>query len=190
MATLDTDLMSSWVERAPQRAADYELRYVPSPIADEILEPFCDLADVMNTAPREDYEEDDEVLTPKIWREIETSVLRSRCQLHNLIAVHLPTGAFAGYTQIKTQDLQPDLAWQWATAVHPAHRNKGLGRWLKAELILKVSTEYPDVARVDTFNAGSNEPMLAINQAMGFEVVQRSHVWQGVLTAARSRLVA
>jgi GNAT superfamily N-acetyltransferase len=104
--------------------------------------------------------------------------------------VHKPSGEFAGYTQIKTQDLQPDLAWQWETGVDPAHRNKGLGRWLKAAMIERIISEYPAVERVDTFNAGSNEPMLNINIAMGFEPIHLSHAWQGDLATARERLRA
>ena len=190
IANLDRDLMRSWIDRAPERASDYELMYLTLPLPDELVEKFCDLALIMNTAPREDYEADDEVLTPEAWREIESTVLDSKSQLHNFTAVHKPSGEFAGYTQIKTQDLQPDLAWQWETGVDPAHRNKGLGRWLKAAMIERIISEYPAVERVDTFNAGSNEPMLNINIAMGFEPIHLSHAWQGDLATARERLRA
>lgn len=190
VTNLDLALMQSWIDRARERADDYELRYFLSPIPEELLQTFCDLAFIMNSAPREDYEEDDEVLTPEAFREHEASVIQSQCQLHTVIAVHESSGEFAGYTQIKTQDLQPDLAWQWDTGVHPEHRNRGLGRWLKADMIKRIAEQHPDVDRVDTFNAGSNEPMLNINIAMGFEPVHFSHGWQGDLATARERLGA
>lgn len=187
---LDPDLMQSWVDRAADRAGDYELHYYELPLPDDIVEDFCDLAFIMNTAPREDYDAEDGVLTPQTWRGIEQSVIDSKCQLHTLIAAHRPSDGFAGYTQIKTQDFQPDLAWQWNTGVHPAHRNKGLGRWLKAAMIRQIVDEYPAVARVDTYNAGSNEPMLNINVAMGFRPVHVSQTWQGDLATVRERLRA
>ena len=65
IADLDMDLMRSWIERAPERASDYELVYYMSPFPEELVQPFCDLQDVMNTAPREDFEAEDEVLTPE-----------------------------------------------------------------------------------------------------------------------------
>ena len=114
----------------------------------------------------------------------------SKCQLHTLIAVHRPSGAYAGYTQLRTQDLQPDLAWQWDTGVHPDHRNLGLGRWLKAEMIERTVRDFPAVERVDTFNAGSNRPMLAINIEMGYEAVHEQSIWQGDLATVRERLGA
>lgn len=187
---LDHDLMQSWIDRASERAADYELRYYLSPIPEEIIEDMCKLTEVMNTAPREDYEADDEVMTPETWREHERSVEVKESKLHNLVAVHKPTGQFAGYTQINTQNLQPDLAWQWDTGVDPNHRNKGLGRWMKAALIERITTEYPEMIRIDTGNAASNAPMLNINVAMGFKPVHQSSVWQGDLLTARERLGA
>lgn len=187
---LDMDLMNLWIYRAQERASDYELHYYRSPMPAHLVDDFCDLAYIMNTAPREDFEIEDEVLTPQMWHDIEKSVSESRCQLHNLIAVHKPSRSFAGYTQIKTQDLQPDLAWQWDTGVHPDHRNRGLGRWLKAELIRRIVEDYPRVTRIDTFNAGSNEPMLNINVEMGFKPVHISNTWQGDLATVRERFRA
>jgi GNAT superfamily N-acetyltransferase len=190
IADLDMDLMESWISRAAERAGDYELRYVALPLPDEIVEPYCELWGVMNTAPREDYQTEDEVLTPEVWRDYERSLLNQKRQLHNLIAVHSPTGEFAGFTQINTQDLQPDLAWQWNTGVHPEHRNKGLGRWLKAEMIRRIVDEYPNVTRIDTWNAGSNEPMLNINVEMGYKPIFLSTIWQGELATVRERFGA
>ena len=115
IADLDHDLMNAWTEGASERASEYELRYYLSPIPEEIIDDMCRMAEVMNTAPREDFEAEDEVATPELWREYEESVAVKRTQLHNLVAVHKPTGQFAGYTQINTQELQPDLAWQWDT---------------------------------------------------------------------------
>ena len=190
VAELDMGLMDAWIERSRERASDYELVYCQSPLPEAAVQSFCDLALVMNSAPREDFEEEDEVLTPAAWRELESHVIDSKCQLHNLIAVHKPTGDFVGYTQIKTQDLQPDLAWNWDTAVDSRHRNKGLGRWLKAMLIQRVVGAYPDLERVDTFNAGSNEPMLEINLEMGFEPIHVANAWQGELATVRERFRA
>lgn len=190
IADLDMDLMRLWTKRAQERAEDYELRYYPMPVPDSILDDFCEMYSIMNTAPMEDYEHEDETLTPELWRQAEESVLAEHSLVHNLVAVHVPSGAFAGFTQIKTQDLQPDLAWQWNTGVHPDHRNKGLGRWLKADMIQRIVHDYPGLTRVDTYNAGSNEPMLNINIAMGFKPVLLSTIWQGDLATVRERFGA
>jgi GNAT superfamily N-acetyltransferase len=188
IADVDRGLMQSWIDRATERAGDYELTSLTAPVPEEMVQELCDLALVMNTAPREDFEEEDEVVTPEDWRDTEDAVLKSQCRLNTLVAVHRPTGELAGFTEIKTQDLQPDLAWQWATGVVTKHRNRGLGHWLKATMILQIMSDYPQVERIDTFNAGSNQPMLSINTAMGFRVVHESNQWQGEMSTIRERL--
>jgi GNAT superfamily N-acetyltransferase len=184
---VDWSLMELWVERAAERARDYELLFLPSPIEEEHLEPLCDLHLVMNTAPREDYEEEDEMTTPELWRDIEAKERRKSRDLLTYVARH-ESGEFAGYTTVAFHRLQPDLVWQWDTGVDPKHRNKGLGRWVKAAMASRLHSEYPSVRRIDTFNAGSNQPMLNINIEMGFKPVLIQNVWQGDLATLRERL--
>ena len=189
-AEVDRQLMRSWIDRAVERASDYELISMEAPFPEEHLQKYCDMMLIMNSAPLEDYEMEDEHITPEDWRDIEASVLAGQNSVLNLTAVHKPTGEFVGYTQVKTQGLQPELAWQWDTGVHPDHRNRGLGRWLKAAMMEKIVTEHPEVQRIDTENAGSNEPMLNINLAMGFEAIHEANAWQGDLATVRERFGA
>ena len=182
--------MRSWVERVQERAGDYELLSLEPPFPTSDTDKYCELQFQMNTAPMEDYEQDDEVITPKVWRDIEEKVKASFHEMHTYVAVHRSTGEFVGSTTVTTDLLQVDQGWQWETVVHPDHRNMGLGRWLKAAMIEKIVAEFPDTERIDTWNAGSNEPMLNINIAMGFRLIQTSNTWQGDLeTAGRSLTV-
>ena len=187
---LDIDLMDSWISKAAERANEYELRYVDSPLPDDIIDDFCKMAEVMNTAPREDYQADDEEVTPELMREYEAMVHDAKGVLHHCYAVHVPTGQFAGYTTIRTKDLEPESAEQWDTGVDPDHRNKGLGRWLKAANIKAVLDRHPGIERVTTDNAGSNAPMLAINIEMGFKPMASTEAWQGDLAKARANFGA
>jgi RimJ/RimL family protein N-acetyltransferase len=185
---VDWALMTSWVERAAERASDYELLFLPSPLDEEHLDAFCDLMFIMNTAPREDYEEEDEVVTPEVWRDLEDKEMKRSRDILTYAVRHKPSGALAGFTTVAYHRLQSDLVWQLDTGVDPAHRNKGLGRWVKAAMALKLHSQYPDVQRIETFNAGSNQPMLNINVEMGFRPVLIQNVWQGDLVTLRENL--
>lgn len=188
LGELDWSLMDDWITRAPERAGEYELIYLEYPLPEEFVQRVCDLFLIMNTAPREELEQEDEVMTPEMLRDIEAKQKARGRTMMIYVAAHRPSGHWAGYTTIAHQSLQPHLAWQWDTGVHPDHRNKGLGRWLKAQMIKKLHYEYPDVRMVDTENAGSNEPMLNINVAMGFKPIQISNFWQGDVATLRERL--
>ena len=185
---IDWDLMESWMSRAAERASDYELLFLRSPVEDEYLEAFCDLMFVMNTAPREDYIEEEETMTPEIWRDIEAKMALTGRDILSYVARHKPTGQFAGYTTVGQRRLQPDLVDQWDTGVDPEHRNKGIGRWVKAAMAFELRDRYPAVRRIDTENAGSNAPMLGINVEMGFKPILIQNVWQGDLATIRANL--
>jgi GNAT superfamily N-acetyltransferase len=188
IADLDWGLMESWIEKAAERASDYELLYLEMPIPEEHLENWCAVLHVMNTAPREDLEFEDTTYTPEKWRDIEEKEQAKGDHLVAHVAVDKATGQFVGLSEIIIQKHQPDLAWQGDTGVHPDHRNQGLGRWLKAATITKVIGEHPEIERIDTGNAGSNAPMLNINVQMGYRPILLSNAWQGDLAVVRERL--
>jgi GNAT superfamily N-acetyltransferase len=186
--SVDWSLLQSWVDRASERATDYELVLMNSPIEERHLVPFCDLMLVMNSAPREDYVEEDELITPEIWRDVEAKMAARGREILIYVARHKPTGRLVGYTNVAYKRLQPNLVEQWDTGVDPAHRNLGLGRWMKAAMAFYLRENHPEVERIDTENAGSNAPMLNLNIEMGFKPILVQNVWQGDLATVRRNL--
>lgn len=175
---VDRSLLEGWVEKAQDRAADYDLLTWTGRTPDEHLEPMAGLLDVMNTAPRGDLEVEDEKTTPEHVRMWDARAEANGMVPYTVVARHRPTGEFAGFTMIGVSTHRPQLAEQWGTGVWPHHRERGLGRWVKAVNLLRVLDEAPDVRTVDTDNAGTNEPMLNINVAMGFRPLLHLGDWQ------------
>src|SRR5690606_15382234 len=185
---VDWDLMERWIERARDRATDDELVRFESRVADEYLERWARIKNVMNTAPREDAEWEDFDMTPEKWRaEEDNTDLRGDDYLA-IGGLHVPSGEFAGLTDVFLPRLFPSQGRQGDTGVDPAPRSKGLGRWLKAEMLKWIASSRPEAKRIDTFNAGSNEPMLAINVEMGFEPILVENVWQATVEEVRANL--
>ena len=178
IADVDRKMLERWVERAAERASDYELFGFDDRCPDELLEPYVALYDVTNTAPRDDLDMEDEVMTPERWREQETKALANGDTCWILLARHRATGELAGFTQFFFAPYSEDVAWQGWTAVHPDHRDKGLGRWLKAANCLRLMDERPAIQHADTWNAFSNAPMLGINIEMGFKLLRGYNEWQ------------
>ncbi|MDX1745337.1 MAG: GNAT family N-acetyltransferase, partial [Halobacteriales archaeon] len=151
---VDMQMMRAWIERAGERASDYHLVELRAPFPDDVLEKYCELQFVMNTAPMEEFEREDEVTTPEIWREQEKLHADASYEFLTTVAVHTRTDDLVGSTSVLVDDLYPEQAWQWETVVHPDHRNKGLGRLLKASMLERVVGQRPSVERIDTWNAG------------------------------------
>ncbi len=176
-AELDRDLLTSWVERAPERAGEYSLVSFDGICPDELLEAFAALVQVMNTAPRRESAPEF-MVTPEQVRARQESMRDQGNEYWAAVARHEPTGALAGYTELVFPAHQPWLVWQDDTGVDPAHRNRGLGRWLKAVNALRLLDDKPAVTHIETYNAAVNAAMLGINTAMGFRTVAEWQEWE------------
>ncbi|MDQ1502552.1 MAG: hypothetical protein QOD57_279 [Actinomycetota bacterium] len=177
-ADLDRELLTSWARRAGERAADYSLAAWDGNCPEELLPAWVALKGVMNTAPLEAFEWDDERMTAERWRAVEALGTARGTVAWHLCARHDDSGELAGYTELLFPRTWPQIAWQGDTGVWPKHRERGLGRWLKAVNALRLLDEQPEVEFIDTWNAGSNEAMLAINVAMGFRPLENWGIWQ------------
>jgi hypothetical protein len=82
----------------------------------------------------------------------------------------------------------PGTARQQNTAIDTGHRGQGLAKWAKASMLLRLRNERPEVLCVRTSNAFSNEAMLAINTALGFDTVEVRTEWQGRVAEMREAL--
>ena len=98
-----------------------------------------------------------------------------------------PDGEPAGLTAVSIDTRRPRFAGQGDTVVIDAHRRRGLGRWLKADMWLRMRQDAPFVDAIDTGNAESNDPMLAINVAMGFRPLISWSAWQATTEHLLSR---
>lgn len=77
-------------------------------------------------------------------------------------------GAFIAMTEALHDRERPGLLRQELTGVLPEHRGQGLAQWLKAELVLRARTRFPELTSITTHNLEHNAPMLAINRRIGF----------------------
>ncbi|MFL6113601.1 MAG: GNAT family N-acetyltransferase [Catenulispora sp.] len=181
VADLDRDLMRRWIDRAQERASDYSLIGWDGPNPSEHAEALPQLFHVMNSAPTDDLEIEDFVFTPELVRSAQQANEAQGLRMRTLVARHDPTGELAGFTELAVSKWDPTLGWQGDTGVDPPHRNRGLGRWLKASMILDRLAAWPDLERVETGNADSNEDMLSINVEMGFRTAMTVGNWQAPL---------
>jgi GNAT superfamily N-acetyltransferase len=174
---LDRVLLDGWVQRSSYRAGDYCLICFDGRCPEEWLVPFAEVTSIMNTAPRADGV-DDVIVTPEQIQANQEARLRRRGWSWTVCACHRPTRRLVGFTEVGGFSYRPWLAEQGDTGVHPAHRNRGLGRWMKAVNASRLLDEKPEVGVLETWNAGVNAPMLSINEAMGFQAVAEWQEWR------------
>lgn len=95
-------------------------------------------------------------------------------QLITVAAIGETDGSVAGYTELVVPADGAGRALQYDTAVVPGHRGHGLGRWMKASMIRRITAELPGVTEIETDNADDNRHMVAINAGLGFVPVRQT----------------
>lgn len=177
LATADVDrsLLVHWIERAHERASEYSLVGWDGPCPEELLESFTRLQATMDDAPGVQPEL---VVaeTPATTRARERRWL-ARGPYWRLCARHVPTGELVAFTELQVPTTLPAIADQGDTAVRLDHRERGIGRWLKAVNLLRLIDTRPEVRFVDTINASDNAPMIGINRELGFRPVLSWQRW-------------
>lgn len=181
LSELPDGLTEHWIATAHATGAvhEYELEWVPdSDRPEEWLADLAIVSDVLqNDAPMDDIPMGERHTTPE---QLRAQTERTRAfgrEWWTLIARHRASGELVGYTEMFFPHEDPKLGSQGATAVSAKHRGYALGRWLKAAMLERVMRERPEVTNIRTYNADSNDPMLAINFAMGFKNYLPSYRW-------------
>jgi mycothiol synthase len=187
---IDVDLVARWIADGAERAPGYRLQFVAGRTPPELAARVAEVMNVMNSAPRENMDVSDTPVTAELVHQYEDAGIAAGRQYWAYYAVEESSGRFVGLTTIAIRPDVPDRVWVGDTGVEPAHRGRGLGKWLKASITRRILDELPGVRWVITWNAGSNDPMLAINTRLGFRTTAVWTTWQVGTDALRARLVA
>ena len=177
VAAVDPELMARWIDAGP---ADLELVHWARRCPEDRIDALVATANAMNDAPTDDLEVADTVVDAAMVRtEIEARAARG-LEYRGVLAV-TAGGEAAGATEVFVNRHRPAASWQWSTVVLPAHRGRGVGRWLKAAMWQRLRATEPEVTTLQTGNAASNAHMLAINTEMGFKPTHLMGCWQADL---------
>lgn len=148
------------------------VRFVNLPVPG-LIEPICDLiTDINRNQPRDDLEGMSFTLTSEEFIR-ENKRLKERKIERVIICTREPDGTLSGMTDMFYGEANPTYANVSLTGVRREYQNRGLGKWLKAAMMLDMRERYPNVRYVDTNNFNNNRPMLNINDRMGFELFEQ-----------------
>jgi GNAT superfamily N-acetyltransferase len=188
LSDVDRDLVRRWIDEAPGRAPGYSLVTIDGRYPDDLIEDIVDVLHVMNDAPRDDLQVEDQKITVEQMREIEKGMLAQKLEHWSMFVRHDESGQLVGLTDVVWDPDQPDTVFQGNTGVRPEHRGHALGKWLKAVMLERILEERPGVVDIRTGNADSNDAMLGINKELGFRPYIAAANWQVTTEKVRAYL--
>lgn len=185
LAEVDRAMVAEWARIDPP---GYRLAWIDDVIPDELMENVLAAYNAMNTAPKGELTFGEELTNAEMVRGWERTRHDNGGLQWILLAIHDATGATAGYTELGRHPETPWVVGQHGTAVIPAHRGRGIGKWVKARMIERVFAEWGDARCVRTGNAYVNAPMLSINDRLGFRVTFSVTAWEIAIADMRRYL--
>lgn len=108
-------------------------------------------------------------VTPKSRRLQEEQLKQQGLKWHTKITRE-KDGKISGLTEILQIPEMPERIMQLLTGVKQEYRGRGLGKWLKADMLLYIKENFSETKFIQTDNAISNAPMVSINDKMGFKL--------------------
>lgn len=177
LADVDWSLVERWASAERARDFGYYLEMVDGAFPENLRDDSATFHRIMQTAPRDDLDIGDTIIDANFVAELDEALLQAGRTRWTAL-VRDPEGACVGGTEMTFEPSDPETAHQQNIGIDAAHRGLGLAKWAKAVVLQRIRQERPGAVRVRTDNAFSNAPMVAMNHALGFQVVSTRTEWQ------------
>ncbi|MBA3783392.1 MAG: GNAT family N-acetyltransferase [Nocardioides sp.] len=156
-----------------QALRDYRVEVFEGHTPDRWVDDFCQLLEAFLTQiPLGDLD-----LEAARWSDQRLREGEERARLANraqVVAVAVtPEGSLCGFSDLRLSRYQPTYGEVGGTLVLPEHRGHRLGLAMKLASHRRLLGLFPECAYIVTGNAGVNAHMNAVNQQLGYRVVER-----------------
>ncbi|MBR7838839.1 GNAT family N-acetyltransferase [Actinospica durhamensis] len=148
--------------------AGYRLEYWIAAAPEALVAAFASARNAIADSPLGDSSLTHPAWTVERVRRVEAEIAAGGDQSHCVVAIHEDSGVLAAFTELLVDPLRPALCWQRDTAVVRAHRGRGLGRAVKAEMLNRLAAEVPDLDCIVTSTASENAGMRRVNEQVGY----------------------
>ncbi|WP_262060378.1 GNAT family N-acetyltransferase [Streptomyces sp. STR69] len=156
----------------------YELTEWHGTVPAELARSYAESRSAMDDIPMQDTDYGTVVWDVERLVAAAEAVARRGELLHTVAAVDTTDGRVVGFSELVVPGDGRGDAQHYGTAVLPAHRGRGLARWMKAASIDRARRLHPLLAGLLTDTADDNAPMRTVNDALGYEPTHRAVEYQ------------
>ncbi|MGD9959056.1 GNAT family N-acetyltransferase [Nocardioides sp.] len=168
-------------EAAPHHTA-YSLVSCVGRLPDEHVQAYAELdAAIVTDAPMGELDLETPAADVEDIRDNEALMARQHRRRYTTLAI-APDGTAVAYSDLVMPEEDPGKVYQWGTLVRSDHRGHRLGLAVKAANLRFLQSQRSDARLLSTYNAEVNAHMIAVNDRMGFQPVERLGEFQKRLT--------
>ena len=179
---VDPALLDALDASCAPHARDYVVRTWRDRCPDDLVDDRAALGQVISTdAPLGELAWEEEAWDAARVRRREAAVVRKGRTSLGAGAVHVASGQLVAFTEAAAPVAGDALVHQWETVVLREHRGHRLGTLVKTAVLRRLAEELPEARTIATTNADSNQPMIAVNEALGFRPNGTLTEWQRTL---------
>ncbi|MGH3369564.1 MAG: GNAT family N-acetyltransferase [Nocardioidaceae bacterium] len=178
LARLDRSGLARLRDQAAAAGSSYELLRISGRTPDHLLDAVAVMTAAINDAPTDDLDIEDEVYPVERIVAYETAQEGQEQRMYRVVARHRGTGELAGHTVVAVDSERPQIGEQHDTSVVAAHRGHRLGLMLKVDMLDWLAETEPQLATIDTWNMESNDHMIGVNEALGYQSLGRELQFQ------------
>ncbi len=170
MKDIDWRMIEEWRQQGHELAEKEHVDlFTFEKCPEEIIKEYSTTyTEIMRLVPFGEFDYIPEPTTPFTSREAEDNFKKTGYEWHTL-ATREKNGEISGLTEILYSKSRPHKVDQDLTGVKDEYRGRGLGKWLKAEMMVFIKQHFPEIEFIFTGNADMNAPMISINDRMGFK---------------------
>lgn len=171
---------------AEKAAAGYSLASWSGLPPEDYYEPMAAILNAYNDAPHGQNEEPENWTADRVRERTGAGIRSGVMRGYGVVALRDSDGEMAAYTGMLIDRETPEWGHQQLTAVTRAHRGHRLGLLVKAAMLELLAKAEPQLECIETGNAAANEHMIAINERLGYRVVEPgNNFWQMPVSAMR-----
>lgn len=159
---------------------DYRLETYVDGVPPALQEDYWRLDGLVSVdAPTGDVDFEPMVMTEERYRDHLDVDARQGVHTLTTLAVHADSGRAVAYTDLRVPGGEGrTIVWQSGTLVDQAHRGHRLGMAVKVANLRRLQSDFPERRFVRTGNSDANSWMLAINEQLGFRLVEECPMLQ------------
>jgi RimJ/RimL family protein N-acetyltransferase len=157
---------------AEQAAAGYSLVSWAGDIPDEYLAGMAEVFNAFNDAPHGEHEEPELWDADRVRTRTGASLRAGVVRGYSVAALRDVDGQLAAFTGVVINPEAPEWGFQGLTAVTRPHRGHRLGLLVKTAMLELLAEAEPKLDKIQTGNAASNQHMIAVNEQLGYRVLE------------------